>query len=551
MNRLVIKDISIVNKNKEKFTGLKLENKNLKFILYSYENDKPNENNTFKEFSFEKEFNITSKKKMSSLNLSIVFEDDLHKLKLNDKNVFYIENLTPTLNDEHFKIILNNGKLYENKKEIDLNLDQEDDLVSQILSSPFENPVVEESKTVETASIEESTIVTDSVVEESKTVEEPVIEESTTFETPSIEESTIVTDSVVEESKTVEEPVIEESTTFETPSIEESTIVTDSVVEESKTVEEPVIEESTTFETPSIEKSTIVTDSVVEKSKTVEEPVVKESKTVEEPVVKESKTVEEPVVKESKTVEKPVVEKSKTVEEPVVKESKTVEEPVVKESINVNDSVVEESKSSKKSNDILNEIKEIISNTKSNQNNNENISYNIKKIDNELKKPGVNINNIISDLTETYNNDNYIKNVNTTADTINYMNIDFFKKKYVVKIHKIISSNLNMYNLNKAKVLKENIINDYKLTLLLENKNSSYLINYFNYNYLINKVNDKLLITNLKNKKTLVLRNNSFFKLLNYNFYLINNCSLIIPITNKKVYNNNNGMAMNYFEPII
>ena len=141
--------------------------------------------------------------------------------------------------------------------------------------------------------------------------------------------------------------------------------------------------------------------------------------------------------------------------------------------------------------------------------------------------------------------------MNTTADTINYMNIDFFKKKYVVKIHKIISSNLNMYNLNKAKVLKENIINDYKLTLLLENKNSSYLINYFKFNYLINKVNDKLLITNLKNKKTLVLRNNSFFKLLNYNFYLINNCSLIIPITNKKVYNNNNGMAMNYFEPII
>ena len=132
-----------------------------------------------------------------------------------------------------------------------------------------------------------------------------------------------------------------------------------------------------------------------------------------------------------------------------------------------------------------------------------------------------------------------------------FMNIEFFKKKYVVKIHKIISSNLNMYNLNKAKVLKENIINDYKLTLLLENKNSSYLINYFNFNYLINKVNDKLLITNLKNKKTLVLNNNSFFKLISYNFYLTNNCTLIIPITNKKVYNNSNGMAMNYFEPII
>ena len=54
MNRLAIKDISIVNKNKEKITCLKLENKQLKFILYSYLNDKPSENENFKEFSFEK-----------------------------------------------------------------------------------------------------------------------------------------------------------------------------------------------------------------------------------------------------------------------------------------------------------------------------------------------------------------------------------------------------------------------------------------------------------------------------------------------------------------
>ena len=36
MNKLVLKDISIINKNKEKVTGLKLEYKDLKFILYSY-----------------------------------------------------------------------------------------------------------------------------------------------------------------------------------------------------------------------------------------------------------------------------------------------------------------------------------------------------------------------------------------------------------------------------------------------------------------------------------------------------------------------------------
>ena len=163
----------------------------------------------------------------------------------------------------------------------------------------------------------------------------------------------------------------------------------------------------------------------------------------------------------------------------------------------------------------------------------------------------MNIKNILSDLTETYNNDNYIKNIDTEKNKSNFINVNFYNKKYVVKIHKIISSNLNMYNLNKAKILKENIIQDFKLSLVLEKKNSSYLINYFNQIYLINKVNDKLLITNLKNKKTLVLANNSFFKLLNYNFYLTTNCTLIIPITNKKIYNNNNGMSVNYFEPII
>ena len=65
MNKLVIKDISIINKNKDKIVGLKLENKDLKFILYSYNESKPPENEKFKEFSFEKKFNITSKKKMN------------------------------------------------------------------------------------------------------------------------------------------------------------------------------------------------------------------------------------------------------------------------------------------------------------------------------------------------------------------------------------------------------------------------------------------------------------------------------------------------------
>ena len=146
---------------------------------------------------------------------------------------------------------------------------------------------------------------------------------------------------------------------------------------------------------------------------------------------------------------------------------------------------------------------------------------------------------------------NYIKDIETSKNKNNYMNIVFYNKKYLINTHKVISSNLNMYNLNNMKILKENIINNNKISLILENKNSSYLINYFNQIYLFNKVSEKLLITNLKNKKTLVLQTNSFFKLLNNNFYLTSDCMTIIPIVNRKVYNNINGQSINYFEPII
>ena len=112
-----------------------------------------------------------------------------------------------------------------------------------------------------------------------------------------------------------------------------------------------------------------------------------------------------------------------------------------------------------------------------------------------------------------------------------------------------MSSNLNMYNLKETKVLKENILNNDKISLLLENKNSSYLLSYFNQIFLLNKVNNKLLITNLKNKKTMILNDNKFFKLLDYNFYLTFDCKLIIPIINKKIFNNKNCTSINYFEP--
>ena len=207
----------------------------------------------------------------------------------------------------------------------------------------------------------------------------------------------------------------------------------------------------------------------------------------------------------------------------------------------------------KSSDNILDELKEIITNNNVVKNESENIKFNIKKITNDDNK--FNIKNILNDLSNSYNNpikdNSEKKDIHINNNQSKYLNINFYNKKYLIKIHNIISSNLNIYNLNKVKILKENIIQNDKESILLETKNSSYLLDYFNNTYLLNKVDNKLLITFLKNKKTIILNDNSFFKLSNYNFYVTFKCTLLVPIINKKIFNNKNGQQINYFEPNI
>ena len=106
MNKLVIKDISIINKNKNKITGVKLENKDHKFILYSYLENNPLPNENFIEFSFEEEFTISSKKKMNDLNIKIEKNDTHYFLTYFNKKVYYIKDSKPTLTHQDYKLIL-------------------------------------------------------------------------------------------------------------------------------------------------------------------------------------------------------------------------------------------------------------------------------------------------------------------------------------------------------------------------------------------------------------------------------------------------------------
>ena len=522
MNKLCIKDISILNKNSEKITGLKLENKDYKFILYSYDdeiNDEIiNESEQFIKFSFKESFNITSKKKMKDLNLEITQNEDSHILMFNQKPVFYIKDNKPTLNHQHFKIIQKNGELYhspylnkdedeiinQDKKVTNL-LSKNDNLINNILKKKESiNLNINDDKVPETKLNNEindhNKIDTLEGVEESQTPDKKPEPES-----------------VVEESQTPNEELKPE------PVVEESQTST----EESKP--EPVVEESqATIEEPK---------PIVEESKPpTEEPELKEVKIIEfKSIESENKNIKKTRKPRTKKNKKEINnEMSSFIIQSENKETKQ-EDKIEEKEIKQEDKI--EEKETKQENKI--EEKE------------SNINLVLNKNESNKSTDNLNISNILDDFNNYIIEESKVKTIPQQNYNFKTKNINFFNKKYIIKPHKLMSSNINIYNLNKIKILKENLLNDFKKALLLDEKNSSYLIQYYTTQYLINKVNKQMILTNLKNKKTILLNDDSFFKLLNYNYYITNNCTTIIPINTKKIFDNSNGMIMNYFEPII
>jgi hypothetical protein len=130
---------------------------------------------------------------------------------------------------------------------------------------------------------------------------------------------------------------------------------------------------------------------------------------------------------------------------------------------------------------------------------------------------------------------------------INYQNINY--KVNTIKLEQI--DNLNFSNLYVTKVCFNNTINKINLAFELEEHNSSYLFLFMNQKYLINKVNNSIVLTNLLNKNSQIIKNKENFKVGLYDFTLSNNCRLLLPLINKKIFDNSYGTSYNLFIPRI
>ena len=493
MNKYSIKDISIINKSKKKIVGIKLENKENKFILYSYENELPSENNNFSPISFKEKITISTKKKMNDLNISIKNEEDSYHLLMNDKKVFYSKDNKPILTNDEYRLIQNNGELY-------MNIEEEESIINHTFKDADEtNGVFQNIKKEEPSLITNLLTKNNTIDKKNKVKKEIMVGKKDNSLVSKILSKTIHIDDLLSTSSPEPEPE-------PAPAPEPE--------------QEPAPE-------PEPEPVPAPAPEPVQEPAPAPEPA---PEPVQEP---EPAPAPEP---------EPEPEPAPEPEPEPAPEPAPAPEPV-QEPAQAPEPSSETIKLETNSVEGLQLNNDILKNILNSGNKDQNIMTNIKKI---LKDKDLNLTNILQDFNSFYLDET--KNIEKQSNK-KMINVSFLDKKYLVQYHPLVSSNINIYNIQKIRVLKENIIVNHTTSFLLENKNSSYYIEFKKNTYLINKIDNKVLLTKLQNKKTIILSNNQFFKILDNTYFITNNCTLLLSIENKKI--NSSGKIVQYFEPYL
>jgi hypothetical protein len=533
MKKLSIQNLS-VSVNNEKINITYLENKSEKYILYSAIDEHNIDSNTFSKMEFPVNIQITPKKKMNDLRLNVQFNKstNLFTLLLNNNPLYFIKNSKNiTINNPNLKLILQNGKLYTPQEE--KIIIPVKDIVNEILSKNKKN---NDEESHEVKNIDVNT------------------ENENEFNIKKIS-------NITEETKNNLD--LHKDNLYEVVSNNE---IVEEVVSNNEIVEEVV-------------SNNEIVEEVVSNNEIVEE-VVSNNEIVEE-VVSNNEIVEE-VVSNNEIVEE-VVSNNKSVQEKKVHFENIEEEKSIDENTNIinnsnKDTTVSGSFDNKKIElekevfnleNILIDFNKLFQFIKKDNKVEENKPQENKPL-NKLEENKVNINTITQERITNINNNNINKITNIQKydkkDIIKPINkeiiipekeYNFFSLKInyqniIYKINAIKldqSPDLNMLNLYKHEVPEINFINKTNLSFQLENNNSSYLIVFMNQKILLNKINNNIVFTNLINKNSQILKNKDNFKIGNYDFLIYNDCTLIIPVTNQKIFDNNYGTSYNLYIP--
>ena len=587
--------------NKEKISIISLENKTEKYILYSNQNlDENNINkNLFEKMEFNENLSITPKKKLTDLCLNVSHNSVNNKyiLSINNNIVYYLKDTKNiVINDPNLKLILQNGKFFSVAEKSISNNIVDDILNKKILEIKDEktptqsqfNKIFDIIKIDEHKNNNENSILSQVLcIKENKVIEKQLSES---------EVESVLEPAVETEVETVLEPAVEtEVESVLDPTVE--SVLEHAVETEVESVLDPTVESVLDPAVESVLEHAVETE-VEPAVETEVESVLEHA--VETEVESVSETAVESIIDniEEKNIKKiEIIEKTCDIENSVsnfeIKKIDYNNIPIESKVSNQISQLSEEQNNLKKieiknitEDTILSqcnkiEIKKINSSEDKDKNLNESVSSSENK---DLYKDVFNLENILSDFNKLFNLETLNKNEHINSETnakestksndkekslinnsslfsgvnskiipviyqkkINYQNI--FYKINTQKLNE--SLNLNFSNLNKEPVPYSNIIIKTNIAFELDIHNSSYLIMYMNQKYLINKINNSIVLTNMSSKNSQIIKNKDTFKFGMYDFVLYNDSTLLIPMIQKKIFDNNYGVAFNTYIPRI
>ena len=522
MKKLSIQNLS-VSVNNEKINITYLENKSEKYILYSAIDEHNIDSNTFSKMEFPVNIQITPKKKMNDLRLNVQFNKstNLFTLLLNNNPLYFIKNSKNiTINNPNLKLILQNGKLYTPQEEKIVTPVK--DIVNEILSKNKKNND-EESHEVKNIDVNTENESEFNIKKISNITEETKNNLDLHKENECISKEKLSNQMIEDEEESSDKS--EEEGSISNQIVQEDNSSSNQNVQEDNSSSNQFVQEESSNENVEKDNSSSNLDQEekkvhfnIEGEKSIDENtniinIPNKDNTVSRSF--DNKKIE--LEKEVFNLENILVDFNKLFQ--FIKKDNQLEENKVED---------------KKVNTEVNiPTQERITNIKT-PNNNINKITNIQKYEKkDIIKP-INKEIIIPE-----------KEYKFFSLKINYQNIIY--KINAIKLDQ--SPDLNMLNLYKHEVPETNFINKSNLSFQLEYNNSSYLIVFMNQKILLNKINNNIVFTNLINKNSQILKNKDNFKIGNYDFLIYNECTLIIPVTNQKIFDNNYGTSYNLYIP--
>ena len=573
----------IVNKEKQQIASF--DDKGIKHILYSKINNLASENDLFQIVEFTEKLNITPKKKFSDMHFDIKINNDnkLNTLYHGENVVYFLKNnKNIIINNSDYKLILFDGKVFgqdikDTLKETDKNIlvnnteiqkinvvkseEKKLDLIDSILNKSDKEKELQQKKLLEEQEKKQKEELDEQKKKEKEELEKKQKEELEKKQKEELEKKQ-KEELEKKQKEELEKKQKEELEKQQKKLLEEQKKENKLLEEEKKQKEE--LEKKQKEELEKQQKKLLEEqekeNKLLEEEKKQKEELEKQKKLLEEQEQeKKNKLLEEQKNKKEEKEEKKEHEKinlekivndfnslfnekenkDTTLKNNELKESKIIVQtilppygqPLKQTLVEINNSPLQISS------EIIptkppSEPTKLVSKI----NDNNNISIHTEKILNnnnlEINKP-----NLLN------SNDNIIGNQHVLS--INYQNITY----NLNTVNLESTPNLNFSNLYTTEISKNNLINNHLLTFNLETKNNSYLVNVLNQKYLINKINNSIVLTNLISKNSQIIKNNDVFKIGNYDFLLYANSTLIIPVINKKIFDNRYGTSYNAFIP--